>query len=256
MDRLIFASLYRLVPTVLDALAIVKPETVIEAKWLMHQLGPARDWDLLAATTVTRLIAAAPEVDLGGLREAIERRRETSYIALQAVLADPRCSRFLLSLGQLVERRGWRIEIDSDALIVLSQPILTFANKSLPRLYRKALKRGAHFRQLNTNAQRDLRIDLKKLRYASEFFLPLYAEHASAKRYVARLSKLQGSLGRARDIATTRILLDEIRQADQPELHLAIGAVAGSQARDQIAMAKTLRRRWRRFKATPAFWGR
>ena len=155
-----------------------------------------------------------------------------------------------------MERRGWRNEIGRDALTVLSQPILTLANKILSRLYRKALKRGAHFRQLNNNAQHDLRIDLKKLRYASEFFLPLYAEHASAKRYVARLSKLQGSLGRARDIATTRILLDAIRQADQPELHLAIGAAAGWQARDQIAVAKALRRRWRQFKATPAFWDR
>ena len=224
-----------------------------EAKWLMQQLGPARDWDVFAATT---LITVAPEVDFGGLREAIERQRKTSYTALQAVLADPRCSRFLLSLGQQVERRGWRNEIDSEVLDVLSQPMLTLADKIMPRLHRKALKGGAHFRQLNNDAQHHLRIDLKKLRYASEFFLPLYARHASAKRYVARLSKLQGSLGRARDIATTRILRDAIRQADQPELHLAIGAVAGWQARDQIAVTKTLRKRWRRFKATPAFWGR
>jgi CHAD domain-containing protein len=155
-----------------------------------------------------------------------------------------------------VERRGWRNEIDSDALAVLSQPIPMLADKILTRLHRKALKRGAHFRRLNNNAQHDLRIDLKKLRYASEFFLPLYAGHTSAKRYVARLSKLQRSLGSARDIATARILLDAIRQADQPELHLAIGAVAGWQARDQIAVAKTLRKGWRRFKATPPFWGR
>jgi hypothetical protein len=37
LDRLIFASVYRSVPTVLDALAIVKPETVI--KW--HRAGSA-----------------------------------------------------------------------------------------------------------------------------------------------------------------------------------------------------------------------
>jgi inorganic triphosphatase YgiF len=227
-----------------------------EARWLMQQLGQARDWDVFAETTVTRLVTAAPDVDLGGLREAIERQRKTSYTALQAVLADPRCSRFLLSLGQQVERSGWRNEIDSDALDVLSQPILTLADKILPRLHRKALKRGAHFRRLNTDAQHDLRIDLKKLRYAAEFFLPLYATHAPAKRYVKRLARLQGSLGRARDIASTRILLDAIRQADQPELDLAIGAVAGWKTRDQIAVAKTLRKRWRRFKATPAFWGR
>jgi hypothetical protein len=59
-----------------------------------------------------------------------------------------------------------------------------------------------------------------------------------------------------RDIAVSRILLDAIRQGDQPALHLAIGGVAGWQARDRIAVAKTLRKRWRRFKATPAFWDR
>ena len=49
------------------------------------------------------------------------------------------------------------------------------------------------------------------------------------------------------------MLLDAIKQ-DEPELHLAIGAVAGWQARDQIAVAKTLRKKW--FKATPTFWAR
>jgi triphosphatase len=227
-----------------------------EARWLMQQLGPARDWDVFAETTVTRLVTAAPDVDLGGLREAVEQQRKSSYAALPTVLGDPRCSRFLLSLGHLVERRGWRNEIDSEALAVLSQPMPTLADKILARWHRKALKRGAHFRQLNIDAQHDLRIDLKKLRYAAEFFLPLYATHAPAKRYVSRLARIQTSLGRARDIASTPILLDAIRQDDQPALHLAIGAVAGWQARDQIALAKTLRKRWRRFKATPAFWSR
>ena len=227
-----------------------------EARWLMQQLGPTRDWDVFASTTVSRLATAAPEVDLGDLRAAVERQRKSSYGALQAVLADPRCSRFLLSLGNWVERRGWRNEIDSDALAVLSQPMPTLADKILVRLHRKALKRGAHFRQLDTDAQHDLRIDLKKLRYAAEFFLPLHATHAPAKRYVARLARLQNSLGRARDITSSRTLLDALRQDDQPALHLAIGAMTGWRARDQIAVVKTLRKRWRRFKATPVFWGR
>jgi CHAD domain-containing protein len=227
-----------------------------EARWLMQQLGPAREWDVFVDTTVTRLAAAAPEIDLGGLREAVERHRRSSYGALRTVLADARCSRFLLSLGHLVERRGWRNEIDSEALAVLSKPIPALADKILARLHRKALKRGAHFRQLNIGAQHNLRIDLKKLRYAAEFFLPLYAAHAPAKRYVRRLVRLQATLGRARDVASTRMRLDAIRQGEQPALDLAIGAVAGWQARDQIAVARTLRRRWRRFKAMPAFWDR
>jgi triphosphatase len=227
-----------------------------EARWLMQQLGPARDWDAFVETTVTRLAIAAPDVGLDGLREAVERQRKSCYAALQTGLVDPRCSRFLLSLGHLVERRGWRNEIDSEALAVLSQPIPKLADKILTRLHRKALRRGAHFRQLDAGTQHELRIDLKKLHYAAELFAPLYAAQAPAKRYVSRLTRLKASLGRVRDIASTRILLDAIGQDGQPALQLAIGAVAGWQARDRIALAKTVRRRWRRFKATPAFWSR
>ena len=114
---------------------------------------------------------------------------------MHTVLAESRCSHFLLSLGHLVERRGWRNEIDSEALAVLSQPMPTLADKILTRLHRKAMKRGAHFRRLDVDAQHNLRIHLKKLRYAAEFFLPLYATPAPAKRYVRRLARLQASLG-------------------------------------------------------------
>ncbi len=227
-----------------------------EARWLMQQLGPAREWDVLATTTLRRLAAAVPEIDLSELRAAVDRQRASSYGELHGVLSDPRCSRFLLTLGQWAERRGWRNEIDSDALALLSQPMVTLADSILARLHRKALRRGAHFRRLDIESQHDLRIDLKKLRYATEFFLPLYAAQTSARRYAVRLARLQENLGRAHDIGGTRILLDIIRQEGRPTLHLAIGAVAGWQARDQIAVAKTLRKRWRRFKATPIFWGR
>ncbi|MFX9189400.1 hypothetical protein ABTN59_22265, partial [Acinetobacter baumannii] len=77
---------------------------------------------------------AVPDIDLGGLRQAVEQRQKSSYGALQDVLADPRCSRFLLSLGQLVERRSWRNEIDSEALAILSQPMPVLADRILERL--------------------------------------------------------------------------------------------------------------------------
>lgn len=227
----------------------------LEAKWLMQQLGRAREWDVFVETAA-ELVAATPDVDLGGLREVVEQQRRSSYGAVQAILADPRCSRFLLALGRLVARRGWRNEIDSEALLVLSQPIPELADKMLARLRRKAVKHGAHFQHLDFAAQHNLRIDLKKLRYAAEFLSPLYADNAPAKRYIKRLARLQSSLGRACDIVRSSALLETIRQNDQPALHLAIGAVAGWQGRDQLVVAKTLRKRWRRFKAADTFWGR
>ena len=38
------------------------------------------------------------------------------------------------------------------------------------------------------------------------------------------------------------------------ELHRAIGAVIGWQARDRTEVHRTLRKHWRKFKAMPGFW--
>ena len=177
----------------------------------MQQLGPARDWDVFAETTVTRLVAAAPDVDLGGLREAVERQRKSSYGVLQTVLVDPRCNRFLLSLGQLVERRGWRNEIDSEALAVLSLPMPTLADKILARCI--ARRSGvARISGSSTSMRSTISGSTSRscaMRRSS--FCRFMPRMAPARRYVRRLARLQTSLGRARDIASSRILLGSHR---------------------------------------------
>ncbi|UGV28228.1 CYTH and CHAD domain-containing protein [Rhodopseudomonas boonkerdii] len=225
-----------------------------EAKWLMRQLGPTRDWDVCATMIASRVATTTPEVDFAGLSEAIEQQRMASHGRLQSVLDGRRYNRFLLTLGDCIERRSWRSDIDADALAALSQPMPPLADRILSRLRRKALKRGTHFRHLDIAALHDLRIELKKLRYATEFFSPLYAHHAPVKRYVARLARLQKNLGRICDIASIRRLLGSIQQDEHTALDLAVGTATGWQTRDGMAATKTLRKRWRRFKAAPAFW--
>jgi hypothetical protein len=62
-------------------------------------------------------------------------------------------------------------------------------------------------------------------------------------------------LGSANDSTVTRSLLGMTAQAEPtPDLHRAAGAAIGFLARDQLAVAKSLRRRWREFKRTPCFW--
>jgi triphosphatase len=226
-----------------------------EAKWLMHILGPARDWDVFATTTLTRLQAAcASDLDFDSLRRAAESHRTASYGRLREALMDPRYTRFQLSLCRWVERRSWRTEVPSEALGTLAEPASTLAVRVLERLHRKALKKGAHFERLQPDARHDLRVTLKNLRYAIEFFLPIFAEHPPAKRYVARLAKFQDALGDANDSTATRSLLGAVGPAGSPDLHRAAGALIGWVARDQLAVAKSLRKRWREFKATPGFW--
>jgi inorganic triphosphatase YgiF len=227
-----------------------------EAKWLMHMLGPARDWDVFATTTLARLeTACACDVDFDGLRRAAEPHRIASYGRLREALMDPRYTRFQLSLRRWIERRSWRTEVPSEALETLTEPASALAVRVLERLHRKALKKGARFGRLQPEARHDLRVTLKKLRYATEFFLPVFGGQAAAKRYVARLSKLQDALGHANDSTATRSLLGVAGEAGfTPDLHRAAGALIGWVARDQLAVDKSLRKRWREFKAAPGFW--
>jgi inorganic triphosphatase YgiF len=227
-----------------------------EAKWLMHMLGPARDWDVFVTTTLARLeTTCACDLDFDGLRRAAEPHRLESYARLRAALTDPRYTRFQLSLRRWIERRSWRTEIPSDALETLAEPASALAVRALERLHREALKKGAGFRHLQPEARHDLRVTLKKLRYGAEFFLPIFVRQAPARRYLARLSKLQDALGHANDSSATRSLLSVAGQAvSTPEFQRAAGALIGWVARDQLAVDGSLRKQWRGFKATPGFW--
>jgi len=217
-------------------------------------LGPARDWDVFATTTLARLETACA-CDFDGLRRATEPHRIDSYARVREALSDPRYTRFQLSLRRWIDRRGWRTEIPSAALETLTEPASALAVRVLERLHRKALKKGAGFRHLQPEARHDLRVTLKKLRYGAEFFLPIFVRQAPARRYVAQLSKLQDALGHANDSTATRSFLSVAGQAGStPELHRAVGALIGWVARDQLAVAGSLRKRWRGFKATPGFW--
>jgi inorganic triphosphatase YgiF len=227
-----------------------------EAKWLAQMLAAPRDWDVFATDTLhAPAQALKSDVDFDCLRQAAVPHRVAAYTALREALADPRYNRFQLSLSRWIEYRGWRNELQDRPLAVLLEPAPALAERVLARLLRKALRQGAHFRQLQPQARHKLRITLKKLRYAAEFFHGLYAEKAATRRYVGCLSKLQNALGHDHDATTTRDFLGALaRDRVTPEVQRTIGAVIGWQARDGIAVAKTVRKRWRRFKAMPAFW--
>ena len=137
----------------------------------------------------------------------------------------------------------------------MAEPAAVMAVRVLNRLHRKALRRGRHFKRLSAHERHELRITLKKLRYAAEFFLPLVGDTSQAQHYLRRLSGLQDALGLDHDAATTQPLLEEIgRNSRSCAVHQAIGTVAGWQAREALAVGETLARRWKRFKAMPPFW--
>jgi inorganic triphosphatase YgiF len=227
-----------------------------EAKWAAGELETARSWDVFLTTTLagpSHLQRAGSDFD--GLRNTSEQPRAAGYAAVQALLDASRYGRFQLALGHWIARRGWRNEVDSDGLAVLAEPAPAMAMRVLARLQRRVHKQGAQFRKLSATERHELRITLKKLRYATEFFLPLFGQAAHGSRYIRRLSRLQDALGLDHDAATTQPLLDEIGQLSRsPGVHQAIGIVIGWQGREGLAAGEMLTERWQRFRTLPPFW--
>ncbi|WP_284311884.1 CYTH and CHAD domain-containing protein [Labrys miyagiensis] len=234
------------------ALALVASE----AKWLASTLGPVRNWDVLDVDTIAGIETQCPDHKaFAALRESIKPRRSSNYDHLREVFATPRYNRFLLTLGRTVERRVWRNDIASGSLGILAETADSFARQALDRLHRRALKGGSHFRRLQPEAQHELRLKLKKLRYGVEFFRSVFSAKEEAQRYLVRLADLQESLGLANDAATTGGLLFELTENSQsPALHRGAGLITGWQARDkQVASAK-LHKVWKRFREGAPFW--
>jgi triphosphatase len=228
-----------------------------ESKWLAQVLGTARDWDVLVSDTLRGPSAAlaSAAIDFEAFRCAAEPHRLAAYDALREAVTSQRYNRVQLELGHWIESRGWRNDLDRDTLGVLLEPAPSLAARVLTRLHRKALKQGAHFRHLDHEARHRVRITLKKLRYALEFFLGCLREDASASEYLQHLSRLQNALGYDNDAAMSLPLLRTLAQGPTgPEVQRSIGAVIGWQAHERVAGNKPLLKHWRGFKTLPGFW--
>jgi inorganic triphosphatase YgiF len=227
-----------------------------EARRFARTLGPARNWDVFINATLADIEKAnLPDIEFSRLRDASAPFRDQSYGMVRDSIAASQTNRFLLSLGLVIERKSWRSEVASEDLRTLAGPLTKFASNVLTRIERKALKRGRHFRQLRPQARHKLRLTLKKLRYATEFFLPLYTNRASTGKYLQQLSRLQDVLGEANDIRTSRTLLSNIlKRTESPDLHRAIGAVVGWQGHLEMAGASRMNNNWGKFKRAAQFW--
>lgn len=229
-----------------------------DAKHLAHSLGPARNWDVFLESTIANIEAAdLADVEFTELRDAAVPLRNNSYAAMRHTIADRQINSFLLSLGLVIEQRSWRSHIESETLAILAEPVGVFSARVLTRIERKSLKLGRNFRHLQPEERHKLRLTLKKLRYALEFFRPLYADHASTAKYLKRLSRLQDVLGEDNDIATSRGLLHELKEStDNANVHRAIGAVIGWQRCHQLSQADRLNKEWNKFGRLTPFWVR
>jgi len=174
------------------------------------------------------------------------------------MIGSPDYAHAVLRFAIWVGRRGWRIQADPDRLAALDEPLEVHARRLLDKRRKAALKRGQNFLDLDAAQRHELRIALKKLRYAGEFFVSLYRRKATAQ-YLARVADLQERLGRLNDASvaagTLRALLDRhAGRADMADLALAAGEVVGWHGRGAADSEPELEAAWRSFVDAKPFW--
>ncbi|QND55002.1 CHAD domain-containing protein (plasmid) [Phyllobacterium sp. 628] len=180
----------------LDAASLLALDA--QAKRFAQSLGPARNWDVFINSTLSTVERAnLQDIEIASLRTATTLLQEQSYRAVQDAVADPQTNRFLLSLGLVIEKKSWRTDVTSNDLKVLTEPVANLAVRILNRLEQKALKRGRAFRDLRSEERHKLRLTLKNLRYASEFFLPIFPGRKMAEKIPQEIVQIAGSARRS-----------------------------------------------------------
>jgi CHAD domain-containing protein len=188
-----------------------------ELRWIASQLGPVRDLDV----QLKRQQALAIELDLaeplapyiGWLQD----QREEAQFAFDTAFQSDRFVALTVRLREVNELGSL---LDHDA------PVEDDAPKRMRRAYRRLRKHadGLHV-DSPAEAFHRVRIGAKRLRYAAEFFEPLYGK--AAKRLIAAATEVQDVLGDHQDGIVNRQHIEEaVRCAEWPrETMLAVGQV-------------------------------
>lgn len=234
-----------------------------DLRWLAGELAAARDWDVflhaLHGPVSLAIGQTGPLADaFAGLEARSRSRRDAGHDRARAAVASPRFARVALALGAWIEGRGWREQAVTERSARLFDPVAVVAADLLDRRHRRALKRGAGFARLPAEARHLARIALKRLRYAVEFFRPLYPAKAQG-RFHRRLAGLLDRLGHLNDVATAERLVAELEgpsDATDGGWRVAAGAVIGWHARGLVESEADLVSDWDGFAEAEPFWTR
>lgn len=238
-------SAFSLFRDVLDETAMPQATAL---RTIAGALGPARDWDVFVTETLPVLRPAlaahvAAEAFEAVCRKCRQSAREKSKKSIKTI----DYNNSMIVLG------GWLASLDSDGgSAAWRQPVRGCAVRILAARHARVLKRGRHLERRTAAELHRLRIAVKQLRYATEFFSSLFPGRGMAALR-GRLTLLQDILGRINDATAVQPLLSAAAAEDR-ELIAAAGIVTGWCEAHAAAERKKLQMAWRRFRAARRPW--
>ena len=238
----------------------------VELRWLAQELGPARDLDTLILEVIQPMRKQHKnEQGLVSISKMFTRKRLKYYRRAQAAVRSARFRSLVLDTAEWVEAGPWSSSEDALKRARRELPIEIFAADQLSHRCKRIKRRGRRIGDLDPEQLHRLRIQVKKARYATDFFGSVYHGKKSAKqcrKIKSSLMQLQNSLGRVNDIVTHKALFSDIIASrakgltEEQSRHraFAAGLIIGDQQAQIQKLLGRARKAYSRFEGAKAFW--
>ncbi|PAY04820.1 inorganic triphosphatase [Bradyrhizobium sp. UFLA03-84] len=172
-------------------------------KWLTSELAPAREIDVFLRESIRPVAQDAPSRGARAIRKKFSKQRMAAFKRAHNAIDSARYRHLLIDTVEWIESGRSRTTDD--------RSIAGYAGDVLDRRIRKARKQGKRLNDLDAKQRHKLRINIKKIRYAVDFFRSLYedADQATLARVSDRLKRIQSALGSLNDFMAHRKLTTE-----------------------------------------------
>lgn len=193
-----------------------------ELKWLTGELAPARETDVFVKESIQPLAAqGVPRRGARAMRKTFSAQRKAAFGRASEAVASPRYRRLLIDVAEWIETMQPRAD---DGLTIAA-----YAAQVLDRRTRKVRKQGKQLTDLDPQQRHKLRIRVKKLRYAVDFFKSLYRDRDQNELtdFSDRLKQLQSALGSLNDFMAHRELATEAALTAPPANRRALAFTSG-----------------------------
>ena len=227
-----------------------------ELKAVAMGLGPARDLHILIGQV--EAAAKGSDLDVAELLSHLGARRDSSTRSAQTMLGTESFQRLLFQFAIWIEAGQWlarKQETGGD------QPLSPFAAHILTRRRRKVRKAGKGVAHMSDAVRHRLRIDVKKLRYAFDFFVPLFRGKSALKprrEFAKALGRLQDSLGELNDMAVAAAgrnsLFTDLEPITAARLVTLLAGLLDSREESRRRLLKAAERSLPQAIDTPAWW--
>jgi inorganic triphosphatase YgiF len=217
-----------------------------ELRWTASELGAARDWEVLAGSTLEHAGTNGNADEIRPVRQACEQIAVNNRQRAAAAVESVRYTRLALQLALWLSRKGWRDGMSDEQLEAIGNPVTQFAGEVLRRRHSRLIKRGKGLADLDDHRRHRARIAAKKVRYATEFFASLCPRRA-VRNYVDALTALQDDLGWRNDAVVADQLLKALPKTS-PEVASGAAFARGFLASCVAADHETLKKLWKRFR--------